>query len=425
VAASSRLPGELRAAARPLLAGVLAIVLAGPAVAASDPLRGRQWGLSRVGAPQAWDAGRGKGITIAVVDSGVDLGHEDLRSRLVLGHDFVDGDGHPQDEEGHGTHVAGIAAAAAGNGRGIAGVAPLARIMPVRVLDGDGTGSASDVAAGIRWAVENGADVINLSLGDLGQPLFGPAFSDALDYAWANGAIPVVAAGNEFLLSSGYSTEPAIVVGATDRNDGKPGYASSVGSARWGMAAPGGAGGVAPREDDILSAYWTPGGRNGYAYLAGTSMAAPHVSGGAAILRSLGLSPQETVDRLLDTAHDIGPPGRDSTFGHGRLNVAAAVRGLSGAGVSSGGSPASGAGGPSQASPAAPPGSGGSAPGPDDPTQAPGETPAGDGPAGTAQDRPVDRDDGFPLAVFGTGLVAVLLAVVIGWTLFRPNPPDE
>lgn len=399
------------------------------AVAAGDPLRGDQWALDRIGARAGWSAGGGRRVVIAVVDTGVDLSHEDLASKIVAGRDFVEGDGRPQDEHGHGTHVAGIAAAAAGNGLGVGGVAPRARIMPVRVLDEDGRGSTSSVAAGIRWATDNGAQVINLSLGDLGQPLFGPAFSDALDYAWANGAIPVVAAGNDYLLSSGYAAQPAIVVSATNRSDGKPGYSSGVGSARWGMAAPGGAGGALGRaEDDILS---TERGSR-YGYRAGTSMAAPHLAGAAAILRARGLGPNDTVQRLLRTAKDIGSQGRDPTFGHGRLDVAAAVRGLPGAGgaggdgggggqaprpseTSEGGGGAEGAGSGG--------GRGGGGSGGSDAGITP--VPSGAGPhqeAEAAGEEPAGATN--PLVPIGLTIGSVIMAVLLGWMLFRPGPGD-
>jgi subtilisin family serine protease len=136
---------------------------------ANDPLFARQWALDQVNAPEAWARGaRGAGTTVAIVDTGVDLQHPDLSSKLVTGHDFVadnnDCPAGPQDENGHGTHVAGIAAAVTNHGIGVAGVAPDAQIMPVRVLDADGSGSSEDVAAGITWAADHGAEVINLSL---------------------------------------------------------------------------------------------------------------------------------------------------------------------------------------------------------------------------------------------------------------------
>lgn len=147
----------------------------------------------------------------------------------------------------------------------------------------------------------------------------------------------VLAAGNDYLLQSGYADIPAIVVAASDRNDRKPDFSSGVGEAKWGMAAPGGGSTTDPISDDIYSTYYESGQQNSYAYLRGTSMAAPHVSGAAAVLRGMGLSAQQTVERLLSTAKDIGPEGRDTTFGYGRLDLAAAVGGpASGSGSSDG-----------------------------------------------------------------------------------------
>lgn len=297
---------------------VLAVGALPAAAVTNDPLYGDQWALPQVGAPRAWQGASGEGVVVAIVDTGVDLTHDDLASKLVEGKDFVSG-GQPQDEHGHGTHVAGIAAAATNNGIGIAGMAPAARIMPVRVLDEEGQGTASTVAEGVRWAVDNGAHIVNLSLGSLDQPLRGPAFGESLEYAWSQGAIPVVAAGNaSFLLSSGYGQHPAIVVSATDPDDNQPEWASGVGEAEWGMAAPGGGGMLSAQESDIMSTYVG----NQYKYERGTSMAAPQVSGAAALLRSMGLGQQRNVEILLETAEDVGPY-RDT--GHGRLDTGRAI----------------------------------------------------------------------------------------------------
>lgn len=362
--------------------------------APNDPEFSRQWGLVKIGAETAWQTGTGKGTTIAVVDTGVDLAHEDLAGKLAdrsTWKDFVADDANPQDENGHGTHVAGIAAAATGNGRGVAGTAPDARIMPVRVLDETGNGNGADVSAGIRWAVDHGAHVINLSLSGVTQPIFGPSFDSALKYAWRNGVICVVAAGNNYILSSGYEDDPALVVSATNRRDQKPDFSSGVGEAKWGIAAPGGGSTLEPEENDIYSTYWNGDRPNRYEYAAGTSMSAPHAAGAAAVLRSLGLSAQETVDRLLATAVDVGPPGEDSTFGHGRLDLARAVEGL---GPKTGG-PAGGPGsGPSPAASKPVAGSGAS------PAPKASATPVGDGPAASSPSAPAgagdDESDGRP-----------------------------
>jgi thermitase len=328
----------------PLLSAA-AVLVATPGFAAGDPGFSNQWGVQLIGAPKAWEKGAtGTQITVAVIDSGVDLAHEDLASKVAGGTNYVSPGAPPQDDNGHGSHVAGIIAAATNNGKGVVGVAPDARIMPIKIFDSSGAG-AVDAATAIRYAVDNGAKVVNMSFDAVLQPLGSDDdFASAIEYAWSKNVICVVAAGNDFVLSSGFADEPALVVAASRRDDTKPDYSSGVGGAKWGMSAPGGGSTFDAQENDIYSTYWRRGRSNEYAYLAGTSMAAPHVSGAAAALLSLGLSPQQTVDRLLQTAKDIGAPGRDSTFGAGRLDLAKA------AGVTStGGGPASG-------------GSGGSAP---------------------------------------------------------------
>ncbi|WP_436795525.1 S8 family serine peptidase [Actinospongicola halichondriae] len=305
---------------------------------------GLQWGLDRIGAVEAWDTARGDGIVIAVVDSGVALDHEDLAANLVPGtacHDTAgDADlctGSPQDDDGHGTHVAGIAAAVDGNRVGIAGVAPAAQIMPIKVLhracpDCDSAGSAPDVAAAVRWATDHGADIINLSLGSTTNSVFGPGFVDAVRYAWDGGAIPVVAAGNQFVLTADFGDAPAVVVSAIARDDTVPSYANGVGRARWAVAAPGGEGGdtaeSCAQDGDpvgILSTYWSSGDTGAYACLSGTSMAAPHVSGLLALLLSAGLDPASAIETMLATTHDLGDPGVDATFGTGLIDAAAAL----------------------------------------------------------------------------------------------------
>ena len=312
--------------------GVLMFALAflvglpAPATASNDPFFPDQWNLAAIGAEASWSRARGAGTMIAVVDTGVDLDHEDLVGKMATGASFTGGSA--QDDNGHGTHVAGVAAASTGNGTGVAGVAPDARILPVQVLNAEGVGSVSDVAKGIRYAADSGADVINLSFGEVSTRVdLASAFTDAIRYAWSKGAISVVAAGNDFVRTSGFTNEPAIVVTSSNRGDGRPGYASGVGNAQWGLAAPGGEGvvGVEPGCDPqsgIVSTYLN----DSYACLVGTSMAVPHVAGAAAVLRSAGLSPQQAVDQLLATADDIGAAGHDTTFGAGRLNLARAVQ---------------------------------------------------------------------------------------------------
>ena len=297
---------------------------AAPASAANDEHFDLLWGLQKVRAEQAWAKGKGSGAIIAIVDTGVDLQHEDLKGAFVAGRDFVDDDNDPDDENGHGTHVAGIAAARANNSLGVAGVAPQAKIMPIRVLDEDGEGNGNEIDAGIRWAADHGADVINLSLSGnvLLDALLGDGLSSAVNYAWSKGVVSVASTGNQGFSSS--TSANVIMVTATTKYDTEASYATRPGSAQWSMAAPGGSSDEG-NNTRVLSTYGKPGSSTKYAFMTGTSMAAPHVTGAAAVLRGLGYTPSQTVDRLLNNAVDLGASGRDSTFGSGRLDVAKAV----------------------------------------------------------------------------------------------------
>jgi serine protease len=351
---------------RVLLVALVTLALLGgarPASSSNDYYWSKLWGIRKVGADRAWATGTGRGATIAVVDTGVDASHEDLARNMVAGRDITSDDASSMDENGHGTHVAGIAAAVAGNGKGVAGVAPDAKIMPVRVLGPDGSGDGLDVDDGIRWAADHGAEVINLSLGDnvVIEDLSGGSMSDACNYAWSKSAICVVAAGNDKFFRTEFRQAKAIIVTATRDDDTKAAYATGAGFAPWGMAAPGGDTNDPP-ESAIVSTFWSKKGSK-YAYEMGTSMAAPHVSGAVAVLRGLGLSPQDTVDRLLATAKDIGDTGDDLTFGHGRLDLARAVAGLRpSGGVQANGTPVGTA--PPPGSSAAPAAGSGSSSGP-------------------------------------------------------------
>ena len=312
----------------PLLAAIAALLaLALPAAAsAADPLRAQQYGLDMIEADPAHQVTTGSGAVVAVIDTGVLPTHEDLQGRLLLGHDFVQKDDTPQDGDGHGTHVTGIVAATAGNGVGVEGVAPGAMVLPVRVLDDDGSGSSEDVAAGIDYAVAQGADVINLSLGGLPlvDSLVGDStFTDAVERAVASGAVVVAAAGNDSLpICEQPEVQGKILcVGAVDKREMRTFYSSS-----GNISAPGGSG--LGGDEDIVSTY--NDGR--YTEIAGTSQATPHVSGVAALLVSRGVRGQAAVDRILATARDVGPAGPDPMYGAGIVNAREAVKGLAGSG---------------------------------------------------------------------------------------------
>ncbi|RCW46717.1 subtilase family protein [Halopolyspora algeriensis] len=339
------------------------LVLAAPAAAAEpgtvqstdDPLRSKQWGIEQIHAPEAWSESTGAGQVIAVVDTGVDLNHPDLKSQLVPGATFVgcgqnpapcgnggwkgvDGKGQPSDT--HGTHVSGIAAAATDNGIGIAGVAPDARIMPIKVLEG-GSGSFTDIAAGIRYAADHGADVINLSVGALpGAQLLTltglqSAAKDAIAYAREKGVVVVAAAGNELspLCATPSWESGALCVTATDRNEFHSLYSNlGIKLDANSLAAPGGSA-IQSCAEDVWSTVprgtgSTECGSDNYDSFAGTSMAAPHVAGVAALLSAQGRTAAGVEQALLETART---PLLEQTglftplFGHGIVDAEAAV----------------------------------------------------------------------------------------------------
>jgi len=248
-----------------------------------------------------------------VIDTGVDSTHPDLAGQVLPGADFTTGtEGPAVDPNGHGTHVAGIIAAAAGNGEGIAGVAPDARVLPIRVLGANGSGYLSDVANGIVYAAEHGADVINLSIGATSSI---DAMTNAIAYARSQGVVVVAAAGN--LRGNGNpvsypAADPGVLaVAATDAADRVAPY-SSAGD-YVDVAAPGSA---------VLSTF--PGG---YRMMSGTSMASPHVAGLAALVRAADrtLTPDQVEQVIESSTVDLGAPGRDNDYGLGRVDATAAL----------------------------------------------------------------------------------------------------
>jgi thermitase len=275
-------------------------------------------------ATTAWDAVKGDAETvIAILDTGVDMTHPDLAGKIVSsGHDFANDDDDATDDHWHGTHVAGIAAAGTNNSTGIAGVAWNCRILPVKVTDQTGSGWYSWIIDGIIWAADQGADVINLSLGDL---IDDPFLKDACRYAHDKGIIVVASAGNDGTEGVFYPAaydEYVLAVAASDFNDALAAF-SSYGP-EIDVAAPGvWILGPAPQ--------WYVGtGALPYLFASGTSMAAPHVAGLAALIRSA--KPDLTADDIMKiiryTADDINhatAPGRDDHAGYGRINMTRAL----------------------------------------------------------------------------------------------------
>ncbi|MHA7579469.1 S8 family peptidase [Paenibacillus vandeheii] len=270
----------------------------------NDPFFPYQYNLQKINAPAAWDISQSnRSVKIAIIDTGVQLNHPELAGKILPGYDYVDYDNIPEDGNGHGTHVAGIAASITNNGVGIAGAAPLASIVPLRVLDNNGQGTTGNVGNGLVYAANNGIQVVNLSLGGPTGEAFLQA---AVQYAWDRGAVIIAAAGND---NTSYPIVPAsypnvIAVASTNPSDLKSNF-SNYGS--WvDMAAPG---------DSILSTYL--GGS--YAYLSGTSMAAPHVAGVAALLAAQGKTNAQIRDALCFASDPVSGSGIYWTYG--RLNA--------------------------------------------------------------------------------------------------------
>lgn len=267
-----------------------------------------QWGLSKILAPQAWDLefGQTSPVVVAVVDSGVDLDHPDLRNKLMGGYDFVNNDSVPEDNVGHGTQMAGIIAAQTQNGIGIAGTSWLSIIMPVRVRDRLGGGTHRQMYEGFVYAVNHGARIINYSASGAHSNLK----RAAVDYATSQGVLVMAPSGNDNLGTPQYPAayDSVIAVGSTNINDERE-STSNYGS-YLDLAAPG---------VDILSTY--AGG--GYSYSTGTSGSAAFVSGLAALIwsRNPNLSPGQVRQLIEHYADDLGPVGVDQFFGHGRINA--------------------------------------------------------------------------------------------------------
>jgi subtilisin family serine protease len=291
----------------------------------NDPLLKLQWGLRRVGASNAWhiESGKKADVKVAVVDTGVDATHEDLAKRVLPGFDFVEMDEDTYDDNGHGTHVAGVIAANASNKVGIAGLSMGATIIPEKVCEAIGTCPIFGIYAGTIDAVVRGASILNLSLGGAGA--CSEIDQAVFDWVREQGVLTVVAAGNS-AEDKNPTINPAncdntLAVGAIDDRDRRAIF-SSYGDF-VDIAAPGV--GIWSTVPPLVSLF---SGHIGYASYQGTSMASPHVAGAAALLvaRHPDWTPEQLEERLLSSAADAGKKGRDDFFGHGILNIFAALR---------------------------------------------------------------------------------------------------
>ncbi len=288
----------------------------------NDPKYTEQWHLTRVGAEQAWEYGCGRGVTVAVIDTGVACfdkgpftkGTDLAGTRCVPGYNFSNGSDDASDDHGHGTHVAGTIAQTTHNGMGTAGLAYCANLMPIKVLSGSGSGTNTDVAEGIRFAADHGAQIMNLSLGG---PFPSAVIAKAVKHAQSKGVLVVAAAGNSGR-SVGYpAAYPGVLaVSATDSNDALAWFSSR--GKQVGIAAPG----VGVTQQTVCN-----GGLDRceqFATWNGTSMATPHVAGAAALLVGSGMTDTNAVRKTLEST--ARPQENAEHFGAGILDVGAAAK---------------------------------------------------------------------------------------------------
>jgi PGF-pre-PGF domain-containing protein len=275
----------------------------------NDPSYYKQWNMRNTNVDDAWDVTKGnKSTIVAVIDTGVDYNHPDLVDACITnGYDYVENDEDPMDENGHGTHCAGIVAATQDNNKGVSGVAQVS-ILPIRVLDSDGSGYTSDVANGIYYATDHGADIISMSLGSESSISY---LENACNYARSKGVILVAASGNDY--STSFINWPAaydsvIAVGATESDNDICPFSNR--NDKLSVVAPG---------NSIYSTYYS----DNYDYLNGTSMATPLVAGTFALFEDMypEMSVNDAQYFMEYTAIDLGSSGFDSTFGHGLINA--------------------------------------------------------------------------------------------------------
>ncbi|WNS43792.1 S8 family peptidase [Paenibacillus sp. MMS20-IR301] len=267
-----------------------------------------QWNLPAIETGQGWNLSKGsKEVIVAVVDTGVQGNHPDLAGRLLTGYNAITSGSTPDDDVGHGTHVAGIIGALTNNGEGVAGISWYNKILPVKALDNSGAGTTYSVAEGIIWAADHGAKVINLSLGNYADSQF---LHDAIKYAYDRDIVIVSASGNDNTERPGYPAayEEVIAVAATNSTGDRASF-SNYGD-YIDVAAPG---------ESIASTYPD----NQYAALSGTSMASPHVAALAGLVRSLNpaLTNKEVMELLTANAVDLGDAGHDKYYGWGQVDI--------------------------------------------------------------------------------------------------------
>lgn len=292
--------------------------------APNDPEYGKQWNLRSINVEAAWDGNKGKGATVAVIDTGVSAVPDLDPMHLVEGYDFVNDRREAQDDNGHGTHVAGTIGQWTNNQLGVAGVAYEANILPLKVLSAQGGGTVADIAEAIRFAADNGADVINMSLGGGGES---QVMQEAIDYAHDKGVVVVAAAGNAGRNAAEYPARYRHVIGvsALDPSGNKAPYSNY--GAGIDIAAPGGLTSSTDSAGGILQNTIDPRtGESVFRAFQGTSMASPHVAGVAALIKSAGVKQPDDVEDVLKQSALAVSDDAMNHFGAGKLDAAAAVQ---------------------------------------------------------------------------------------------------
>jgi subtilisin len=293
-------------------------------IIALDAELDNSWGVKRIGAGNAHAAGyRGAGVKVAIIDTGIDYTHPDLAPNYAGGYDFVNNDGDPRDDQKHGTHVAGTIAAI-DNDAGVVGVAPEARLYALKVLDANGSGNFDNVIAALQWAADNGIQVTNMSFGATQDP--GITAKQAFDNTYAAGMVHIAAAGNSGnCQGTGDNVnwparyDSVIAIAAVDASNVSPCFSST--GPKVELSAPG-----VNVNSTVLN--------GAYEVLSGTSMATPHVAGTVALMLGKGVTDgngngvvnDEVRQILINTAHDLGTAGRDTWYGYGLIDAAAAVQ---------------------------------------------------------------------------------------------------
>ncbi|MCP2728059.1 S8 family peptidase [Limnofasciculus baicalensis] len=285
----------------------------------NDPDYTKQWNMHSINVETAWDETKGSGMTVAVIDTGISPVPDLETTKFVRGYDFVNDQIDALDDNGHGTHVAGTVAQSTNNGYGVTGVAYEASLMPLKVLSGSGSGTVSDIAESIKFAADNGADVINMSLGGGGVS---ELMQEAINYAHSKGVVIIAAAGNSGQNSASYPARYPHVIGvsALDSVGEKAPYSNY--GAGVDISAPGGS-----ESGKIVQETINPKTNESvFAGFQGTSMASPHVAGVAALIKASGVTNPDDIETVLQQSSRSVEDDPLNHFGAGQLDAGAAVK---------------------------------------------------------------------------------------------------